>query len=54
LAALPLATSAGGQFREYLEAAASKARCRIRIELSGSSFTQGRARFTDDLLSLTI
>jgi DNA-binding transcriptional LysR family regulator len=40
LAGLPLATSAGGQFREYLEAAASKARCPIRIELSCSSFTQ--------------
>ncbi len=40
LAELPLATSAGGQFREYLEAAATKARCPIRIELSCSSFTQ--------------
>jgi len=37
---LPLATSVGGQFREYLEASASKARCPIRIELSCSSFTQ--------------
>lgn len=37
---LPLATSAGGQFREHLEAAAAKARCPIRIELSCSSFTQ--------------
>ena len=40
LAGLPLATSVGGQFRDYLEAAASKARCPIRIELSCSSFTQ--------------
>jgi len=40
LAELPLATSAGGQFRDYLETAASKARCPIRIELSCSSFTQ--------------
>ena len=40
LAKLPLATSVGGQFREYLEKAASKARCPIRIELSCSSFTQ--------------
>ena len=40
LAGLPVATSVGGQFREYLEAAASKARCPIRIELSCSSFTQ--------------
>ena len=40
LGVLPLATSAGGQFREYLEAAAGKARCPIRIELSCSSFTQ--------------
>lgn len=40
LAELPLATSVGGQFREYLEAAASKARCPIRIELSCSSFTR--------------
>jgi len=40
LAELPLATSAGGQFREHLEAAAGKARCPMRIELSCSSFTQ--------------
>jgi len=40
LAGLPLATSAGGQFREHLEAAAGKARCPMRIELSCSSFTQ--------------
>lgn len=40
MADLPLATSVGGQFREALEAAASKARCPIRIELSCSSFTQ--------------
>jgi DNA-binding transcriptional LysR family regulator len=40
LANLPLATSVGGQFREYLESAASKARCPIRIEMSCSSFTQ--------------
>jgi DNA-binding transcriptional LysR family regulator len=40
LVGLPLATSVGGQFREYLETAASKARCPIRIELSCSSFTQ--------------
>lgn len=40
LAKVPLATSVGGQFREQLEAAAGKARCPIRIELSCSSFTQ--------------
>jgi DNA-binding transcriptional LysR family regulator len=40
LADLPLATSIGGQFREQLEGAASKAHWPLRIELSCSSFTQ--------------
>ena len=40
LAGLPLATSAGGQFRERLEAAASRAHWPLQIELSCSSFTQ--------------
>ena len=37
---LPIATSAGGQFRERLESDAQKAGWPLRIELSCSSFTQ--------------
>ncbi len=40
LAALPIATSAGGQFRERLEVAAAKVRWPLDIALSCSSFTQ--------------
>jgi len=39
-AGVPLATSIGGQFRERLETAASKARWPLQIELSCTSFTQ--------------
>lgn len=39
LTGLPLAIPTGGEFREYLEAGASKARWPLRIELSCSSFT---------------
>ena len=37
---IPLATSAGGQFREILETTAAKAKWPLRIVLSCSSFTQ--------------
>ena len=40
LARVPLATSIGGQFRERLEASSSRAKWRLRIELSCASFTQ--------------
>lgn len=40
LAAIPLATSLGGDFRENLESLASKARWPLRITVSCSSFTQ--------------
>ena len=40
LAAMPLATSTGGQFREHLEQSAAKAGWSLNLELSCSSFTQ--------------
>ena len=40
MAGVPLATSVGGQFREQLTTAATKAGWPLRIELSCSSFTQ--------------
>jgi DNA-binding transcriptional LysR family regulator len=40
LAEIPLATSAGGQFRESLEAEARRSNWTLRVELSCASFTQ--------------
>jgi DNA-binding transcriptional LysR family regulator len=40
LAAIPVATSMGGQFRNQLEQAAHKAGMPLRVEISSSSFTQ--------------
>jgi DNA-binding transcriptional LysR family regulator len=40
IAGVPLATSVGGQFREQLSTAATKAGWPLRIEVSCSSFTQ--------------
>jgi DNA-binding transcriptional LysR family regulator len=40
LAAVPLATSVGGQFRERLETVATKGHWTLRIELACTSFTQ--------------